>query len=190
MTAARAGRSFRVMSLRSIILIVWGAFWVYWLVSAVGSKEGVRNTNWRPRGLIAVVAIVATRVFSPHALAIHSVPVKVVGVIVFAAGLCLAVWARIYLGRNWGMPMTQKREPELVTSGPYGFVRHPIYSGILLGFAGTALATNGYWLIVFAVCLVYFLYSARVEEGIMSTTFPATYPGYRARTKMLIPFVL
>jgi protein-S-isoprenylcysteine O-methyltransferase Ste14 len=86
--------------------------------------------------------------------------------------------------------MTQKADPELVTSGPYRFVRHPIYSGILLGFAGTALATNAYWWIVFAVGLIYFVYSARVEEGIMTSAFPSTYPGYRERTKMLIPFVL
>jgi protein-S-isoprenylcysteine O-methyltransferase Ste14 len=111
-------------------------------------------------------------------------------VILFAAGLGLAVWARIYLGRNWGMPMTEKAEPELVTSGPYRFVRHPIYSGILLGFLGTGLATNGYWLIVCGVCLLYFIYSARVEEGILTNAFPSAYPSYRARTKMLIPFVL
>jgi protein-S-isoprenylcysteine O-methyltransferase Ste14 len=111
-------------------------------------------------------------------------------VIVFAAGLGLAVWARVYLGRNWGMPMTEKEEPELVTSGPYRFVRHPIYSGILLGFAGSALATNGYWVIPFVACLFFFIYSARVEEGIMSSTFPTAYPSYCARTKMLIPFVL
>jgi protein-S-isoprenylcysteine O-methyltransferase Ste14 len=178
------------MPLRTVILIIWGVFWVFWLASALGAKEGLRTTNRRPRGIAAVLVIILVRVFSPHALAIHSVPVKVVGVVLFAAGLCLAIWARIYLGRNWGMPMTQKREPELVTSGPYRFVRHPIYSGILLGFAGTALATNAYFAIVFAVCLVYFIYSARVEEGIMSTAFPATYLGYRERTKMLIPFVL
>jgi protein-S-isoprenylcysteine O-methyltransferase Ste14 len=190
MTHAVAARSFTGMPLRTVIYIVWGAFWVYWLASAIGVKKGARNTNWRPRGLAAIVAIASVRVFSPHTLAVHSVPLKVVGVIVFAAGLALAAWARVYLGRNWGMPMTRKAEPELVTSGPYRYVRHPIYSGILLGFAGTALATNGYWLIVFAVCLVYFVYSARVEEGIMTSAFPSTYPGYRERTKMLIPFVL
>jgi protein-S-isoprenylcysteine O-methyltransferase Ste14 len=178
------------MSLRTVIYVAWAVFWVGWLISAFTAKEGVRNANWRPRGIAAVTAIVAVRVFSPHTSAIHSVPLKVVGVLVFAAGLGLAIWARVYLGRNWGMPMTQKREPELVTSGPYRFIRHPIYTGILLGFVGTALATNVYWLIVFGVCLVYFLYSARVEEGIMASNFPTTYPSYRERTKMLIPFVL
>jgi protein-S-isoprenylcysteine O-methyltransferase Ste14 len=88
------------------------------------------------------------------------------------------------------MPMTQKEEPELVTTGPYRFVRHPIYSGILCGLLGTALAINLYWLIAVAVAGAYFIYSARVEERNLMRTFPTQYPGYRARTKMLIPFVL
>jgi protein-S-isoprenylcysteine O-methyltransferase Ste14 len=100
------------------------------------------------------------------------------------------VWARIHLGRNWGMPMTERTEPELVTSGPYRFVRHPIYSGILLGLLGTGLATSLYWLIGFGVALVYFTYSATVEERTLTATFPDAYPKYKAHTKMLIPFLL
>ncbi len=72
--------------------------------------------------------------------------------------------------------MTQKNEPELVTSGPYGFVRHPIYSGILLGLLGTALATNIYWLIALGIVGVYFVYSATVEERNMTATFPTHLP--------------
>ena len=86
--------------------------------------------------------------------------------------------------------MTQKDEPELVTSGPYRFVRHPIYSGLLLAILGTALATNLYWLIGVGVMGIYFVYSARVEERLMTRSFPVVYPSYRARTKMLIPFLL
>ena len=108
----------------------------------------------------------------------------------FASGIALAVWARVQLGRNWGMPMTQKAEPELITSGPYRFVRHPIYSGLLAGLLGTALASNLIGLIVVAILGVYFYYSASVEEKNLTATFPAAYPAYRARTKMLIPFVL
>jgi protein-S-isoprenylcysteine O-methyltransferase Ste14 len=81
------------------------------------------------------------------------------------------------------MPMTLKAEPELVTSGPYRFVRHPIYSGILLATLGTALAISGLWLVVFAVMGVYFVYSARVEERLMASSFPAAYPYYRAHTR-------
>ncbi len=178
------------MSLRVAILIVWGVFWLYWLASAVGVKQGSRRARFRPPGLAVIVAIVLLRLFHGNALAVHSTVLKGVGVAVFLAGLGLAVWARVYLGRNWGMPMTRKEEPELVTSGPYRFVRHPIYSGILLGILGTALATNVYWFITFVVLGVYFIYSATVEEKNLTTEFPTAYPAYRAKSKMLIPFVL
>jgi protein-S-isoprenylcysteine O-methyltransferase Ste14 len=178
-------------TLRLVILVTWAVFWVGWiLAAAAGVKQGSGGGRRRLPGLAAVLGFVLVRIFSPHTLAIHSVPLEVIGTILFASGLGLAIWARVYLGRNWGMPMTEKAEPELVTSGPYKFVRHPIYSGILLALVGTALATNLYWLI--AVCIVgaYFVYSASVEERIMTSSFPATYPSYRERTKMLIPFVL
>jgi protein-S-isoprenylcysteine O-methyltransferase Ste14 len=85
--------------------------------------------------------------------------------------------------------MTERAEPELVTSGPYRYVRHPIYSGILLGTIGTAFALNLFWLIVLAVLGVYFIYSAQVEERNLAKSFPDTYPAYRSHTRMLIPFV-
>jgi protein-S-isoprenylcysteine O-methyltransferase Ste14 len=177
------------MALRTDIFAVWGVFGLYWLIAAVGAKHGSRSTRARPPGLLTLLAFVLLRVFKADSLAVHSPILKVVGVILFLSGLGLAVWARIYLGRNWGMPMTQKDEPELVTSGPYRFVRHPIYSGLLLAILGTALATNIYWLIALAVMGAYFIYSATVEERLMTTSFPTAYPAYRAKT-MLIPFVL
>ncbi len=180
-------------ALRTTVFAVWTAFWIYWLVSAVGVKEGSsRPSRIRPVGvLIIALGAVTIRVLKrSDTLALHAVPVQTLGVIVFLSGLGLAVWARIHLGRNWGMPMTEKAEPELVTSGPYRLVRHPIYSGILLGMLGTALATNLYWLIALGAALAYFVYSATVEERLLTASFPDAYPSYRTRTKMLIPFVL
>jgi protein-S-isoprenylcysteine O-methyltransferase Ste14 len=178
-------------ALKTTIFAVWIVFWIYWLISAAGAKEGSRTRRTRPPGLlIAILGYLLLRIFRPGSLAVHSPIVQVVGVIMFASGLGLAVWARLYLGRNWGMPMTLKDEPELVTSGPYHFVRHPIYSGILLAVLGTSLATDIYWLIALGVTGAYFAYSARVEERLMAASFPDTYPSYRLRTKMLIPFVL
>jgi protein-S-isoprenylcysteine O-methyltransferase Ste14 len=172
-------------------LAVWVLFWVYWLISAAGAKEGSRTRRTRPPGLLIVVlGFVLLRIFRAGSLAVHDPILQALGAVLFVAGLGLAVWARIYLGRNWGMPMTQKDEPELVTSGPYHFVRHPIYSGILLAMLGTSLATNIYWLIAFGVMGFYFIYSAKVEEKILTSSFPTTYPGYKTKSKMLIPFVL
>jgi protein-S-isoprenylcysteine O-methyltransferase Ste14 len=177
------------MSFDAVIFTIWIAFAVYWLIAAVGAKPGSSQRR-RPLGLLALGAFVLVRVFSTHGLAVHSVALQVVGLILLLAGVGLAVWARVYLGRNWGMPMTEKEEPELVTSGPYRFVRHPIYSGLLLAVLGTAVATNLLGLLAVVVLGTYFAYSARVEERLLSASFPAAYAAYRARTKILIPFVL
>ena len=111
------------------------------------------------------------------------------GLVLFALGLGFAIWARVHIGRNWGTPMSQKDEPELVTSGPYRLVRHPIYSGILLAGVGTAVALSWLWLIAVALAGVYFVYSATVEERYLTEQFPDTYPAYRRSTKMLVPFL-
>ncbi|HEY1511669.1 MAG TPA: isoprenylcysteine carboxylmethyltransferase family protein [Solirubrobacteraceae bacterium] len=176
--------------LSSIVLIVWAAFWVYWLIAAQGAKAGShRRRTARPSVLLAV-AFVLLRVLDPGGLAVQSPVVQAVGVIALLTGLGLAVWARIHLGRNWGMPMTEKDEPELVVTGPYRYVRHPIYSGILLAILGTALATNLYWLIAAALLGIYFVYSASVEERLLTASLASQYKCYQAKTKMLIPFVL
>jgi protein-S-isoprenylcysteine O-methyltransferase Ste14 len=176
--------------LTTVVFSVWAVFWICWLLAAAGAKRSVRTSRFRWPGLLALGAIALVRLFKLGTVTVSSPVLQVVGLILFAAGLGLAVWARVYLGRNWGMPMTERAEPELVTSGPYRFVRHPIYSGILLALLGTALATNLYWLIVLVVLGAYFAYSATVEERLMTTSFPRDYPSYKAHTKMLIPFVL
>jgi protein-S-isoprenylcysteine O-methyltransferase Ste14 len=88
------------------------------------------------------------------------------------------------------MPMSLRQGHELVTSGPYTYVRHPIYTGIMLAMIGSALAVGLLWLLLFALYFAYFLFSARTEEKMMLAQFPGTYPAYRRRTKMLVPFVL
>ena len=100
------------------------------------------------------------------------------------------MWARLYIGRNWGMPMSRKDEPELVTTGPYHRIRHPIYTGLILAMFGTALATSVYGLIVAAVISGFFIYSATQEEAYLTEQFQDTYRAYKHSTKMLIPFVL
>lgn len=178
-------------TLKVVLVVAWIFFGIYWLASARGVKQGVGGRRRIPLGgLTALSVILLLRAFDGGSLTVHSVVLGALGAIVFAAGIALAVWARLHLGRNWGMPMSQKEEPELVTSGPYRLVRHPIYSGLLAAILGTALATNLIGLIIVAILGAYFYYSASVEERNLTATFPAAYPAYRARTKMLIPFVI
>ncbi len=178
-------------ALRTAIAITWAAFWIYWLISAFGAKQSTGRMRRLPlNGVTGLSVFILIRVFHGGSLVVHSTPLAAIGALVFASGLALAVWARIHLGRNWGMPMTERVEPELVTSGPYRLIRHPIYTGILLGLIGTALATDLLGLIVAVVLTAYFYYSASVEEKNLVATFPTAYPAYRTATKMLIPFVL
>jgi protein-S-isoprenylcysteine O-methyltransferase Ste14 len=111
------------------------------------------------------------------------------GLVLVTVGLGVAIWARIHIGRNWGTPMTQKDEPELVISGPYRLVRHPIYSGILVAGIGTAVALNWLWLIAVGLAGVYFIYSAIVEERYLTRKLPDAYPAYKGVTKMLVPLL-
>jgi protein-S-isoprenylcysteine O-methyltransferase Ste14 len=169
----------------------WLVFWIYWLVSASSSKESVRS-GWRTRltGVTTVGIFLIAGVLRHGSLAVHSWVVAAIGAVLFACGIAFAVWARLHLGRNWGMPMTKRAEPELVTSGPYRFVRHPIYTGLLTAMLGTVLVNSLFGLIVVAVLVAYFYYCGIVEERNLAATFPAAYPEYRSRTKMLIPFLL
>ncbi|HWE58233.1 MAG TPA: isoprenylcysteine carboxylmethyltransferase family protein [Solirubrobacteraceae bacterium] len=178
-------------ALRIGIGIVWALFWIGWLGVAFTAN---RSTNRRffmgPRGVAAVALVILLRGVHGGSLEVRSMLVAAIGAVLFAAGIALAVWARAILGRNWGMPMTQRAEPELVTAGPYGLIRHPIYSGILLGMVGTSLATNLIGLGITLVLGIFFVYSAIVEERNLTATFPSAYPAYRERTKMLIPYLL
>ena len=177
-----------------VFLVGWVVFWIYWLAVATGAKAGrtrwVRFAGVRAAVLLVVLLLVRLRTFRGSEASNHDLWLGAAGLGLFACGLALAVWARRYLGQNWGMPMSEKLDPELVTTGPYGRVRHPIYSGIILAMVGTAVAIGWYWLIAVAVLGSYFVYSAVMEERYMTDCFPDTYPAYKRSTKMLIPFVL
>lgn len=175
----------------TVIPTVWIVFWVFWFAAAVRTKATrSRNASSLPIrvGVILVVlAVLRAGVFKEHA--IENAWLEGFGLAVFLSGLALAVWARVFLGRNWGTPMSQKIDPELVTTGPYRYVRHPIYSGIILGMIGTTMAISLYWIVAVVLLGAYFIYSATVEERNMERLFPDTYPAYKRSTKMLIPFV-
>jgi len=181
-----------VTTVELVFAVGWAAFWLYWIVAAFSMKRG--RVPWsrelRIRAAIVVIVIVLVRVGVFRGHGVNTDPWRAaVGLILFAVGLAFAVWARIHIGRNWGTPMTQKDEPELVTSGPYRLVRHPIYSGILAAGIGTALALNWLWLTAVVLAGIYFVYSATVEERFMTEQFPVAYPVYKRSTKMLVPFV-
>ncbi len=182
---------------RWLIVACWLTFLGYWLISAAGTKKTVQGTP-RSLGWWALLALAMLVIFPMeitdwlggyHALASPHPESNSIGVILAAAGIACAVWARWHLGTNWGMPMSVKDEPELVTSGPYAYVRHPIYLGILMAMLGSALVGGRGWLILSIAAAAYFLYSANAEEKIMMRRFPKQYSDYRTKTKMLVPWL-
>ncbi|MDQ6617803.1 MAG: isoprenylcysteine carboxylmethyltransferase family protein [Actinomycetota bacterium] len=175
-----------------VFAVVWGAFWLYWLVAAFSTKKG--RIPWsrevRVRAVIAVIVILLVRFGAFRGNSLNTNPWRAaLGLVLLALGLAFAVWARVHIGRNWGAPMRQKDEPELVTSGPYQLVGHPIYSGILVAGIATAVALSWQWLIAVALARFYFLYGATIEERYLAERFPDTYPVYRRSTKMLLPYI-
>lgn len=188
----------------AVIGWLWLAFVVYWLILAQFNKRARRSARWSGWGARLAIGVGVLIVLGFHrrgagglgdsigrSLAFHpGMASQWTGVGLCLAGFALAFWARAHLGRNWGMPMSLRQGHELVTSGPYARVRHPIYSGIMLAMIGSALAVGILWLALFALYFAYFLFSARTEEKMMLAQFPDTYPAYRRRTRMLIPLVL
>ena len=175
-----------------VLAIGWAAFWIYWFLAALTMKRG--RVPWSRelpvRAVIVVCAFLLLRLGAFRGGDLNSDPLRAgLGLSLFAVGLGFAIWARVHIGRNWGTPMSQKDEPELVTSGPYRLVRHPIYSGILAAGVGTAVALSWMWLVAVALAGLYFIYSATVEERYLTQEFPDAYPAYRHLTKMLVPLL-
>jgi protein-S-isoprenylcysteine O-methyltransferase Ste14 len=188
-----------------LICALWLALLGYWGLSARAVKQSMdlRWIWWREiavrLGLFALVvqllqlAVVGnalplpnTRLYAPNA----SMLMSLVGLLVSALGIGLAILARAHLARTWGVPMASKENPELVTTGPYALVRHPIYSGMLLAMVGSAIGQSVLWLLPLVVYGPNFIRSARREEKLLLERFPDRYRAYMKRTRMLLPLVL
>ena len=178
---------------RLIIGVCWLAFFIAWFVMAmIFGSGGRRSSNASALGLRILMlasAYLAVRYGdSVRPFGAFTERIAAVGAIVCFLGLQFAIWARVTLGRSWGMPMTLHDNPELVTSGPYRLVRHPIYTALSLMLIGTSLV----YPVAILPCLitiVYCTYAARREERDLEQRFPA-YAEYKQRSKFIVPFLL
>lgn len=193
----------------AIILWSWAAFMLVWVLSAFGVKRDIRGAGassvgsrfWAMRLVVTVLIVffgmrLVRRAgsgsgFSPHRAAVFAPPSSLgwAAAVMTAMGIALAIWARVFLGRNWSPRPARKEHHELVTTGPYAYVRHPIYTGILLAAFGTALTGTVFGIAVFIFAFIIFRSRIRKEERIMLELFPRDYPVYQTRTKRLVPFV-
>ncbi len=179
--------------------VVWIAFLIYWQVKAVHTKKTRRVEPAVSRILRALSIVVAIIMLSTTWIPLPWLyrPVWPVGFWPFwlgaaltVAGLLFAVWAREHLGRNWSSAVTIKQDHELITTGPYSVVRHPIYTGILSGFLGLAIAISEVrGLVVFVLIFVGFWAKLSLEEKWMRSQFGETYAAYVRRTAALVPYL-
>ena len=181
-----------------------GAIWVFvglvWLAAALNVKRTVSTQPASSRITQAIIVcfgalLVFSRAFDFSYLNARLLPpvptLAYAGLALTVAGVGLALWARFFIGRNWSSDVTIKQDHQLIRTGPYRMVRHPIYSGLLLGLLGTAIATNEVRPYVGVLAAAIGLqFKAAVEERLMTQKFGNDYLQYRQQTKALIPFVL
>jgi protein-S-isoprenylcysteine O-methyltransferase len=192
----------RIVTYIDYIALCWAAFLVYWGASATHVKKDVRRLGspwislvWRVVFALAVIYAVRVPSVRDVVVRVHSYTAPLsgmglIGVMLCASGIAFAIWARKTLGENWSSRPSVKAGHELVTSGPYRYVRHPIYSGMLLGLLGTAAAIGLPGLVMFLVVCGVFANRVRAEDQLMTEQFPDWYPEYRRQTKAIVPYVL
>ena len=179
---------------------MWLGFLAYWWAISRSVKETERRES-APSRLARLFLIVGAAAL----LCLPSVPLPWLnqrflprgawcfwtGATVTAFGLLFAVWARRQLGKNWSQAVTLKEGHELITSGPYALVRHPIYTGLLLGFLGSAVA-RGEWRGLLAVALVFAVlwHKLRLEEKWMRAQFGEPYEAYSRHVAALVPYII
>ena len=178
----------------------WGVLIFVWIAGLAFQKRTARRTSYASRlamfvPFLVVWLLVVFQVIRADWLGLrlwpHTLAVEAAGLALTIAGCLFAIWARVTLGSNWsGLPKV-KQEHELIVKGPYALVRHPIYSGLLLGLAGTFIAVGTLGgVLVWVLMAISYAIKMRQEERLMRETFPEAYPEYRRRVKALIPWIL
>lgn len=185
---------------RFLFPALWLAWVLYWRLASHGTKVTERKEPWGSRlSHILPLLLAAIMLWADH-MPIHFLNVPLlhlgpwqfwVAALVTATGLAFTAWARVHLGRNWSGTVTIKQDHELIMTGPYALVRHPIYTGLLFAFIGTGFA-RGDWRGVVAVVLAWLALwrKLRIEERWMAEQFGERYEDYKRRVPALVPFWL
>lgn len=172
---------------------------VFWMFGRIGNKKTLTRPNASKYLLTTFILYLSyALLFIPPLLKFYSFQIifdnlllNLFGVVICLFGVFFAIWSRLTLGKNWsGITATQKEGHELVTTGPYRFVRHPIYFGFILSMIGFAL-TTGTVLACFAVLvgLTALILRVYIEEKLMNKMFPVAYQKYSNQVKRLVPFL-
>jgi protein-S-isoprenylcysteine O-methyltransferase Ste14 len=177
--------------------LCWIIFGLYWLASAFNRKATKKRETYSQRLRYTLpLAIGFYLLFRPEAhhgwLGTSLVPTGPVsewlGVGITAAGVAVAIWARWHLGANWSGIVTLKEGHELIRTGPYRTIRHPIYTGMLIGLLGTLVTVGEVrGLIALAIALCSFYMKARREESFLAQEFGPAFAEHQRNTGMFFP---
>jgi protein-S-isoprenylcysteine O-methyltransferase Ste14 len=187
-----------MISPTTAIATLWGIWLVGWLITAGATAKTVaeQSPSSRLSHSLFVWFGALLLFFRPRALEgllrslLRAPSISWAGVALVAIGLGFAGWARFHLGRLWSGRVTLKEDHAIIRSGPYGIVRHPIYTGLVLAFAGTALARMTVATLAgFVLVVIGLIIKIRQEEQLLTDHFGAEYDAYRADVHALIPYV-
>lgn len=185
------------MTAMQMCAALWSMLCVVWLVTALRTKQTLQRAAVASRvGYGALVLLAFYLMFSDVGqgswlgtrVLRHTSLLMNFGVLLTAAGIGLAIWARLHIGSNWSSAVSIKVGHQLIRTGPYAYVRHPIYSGILLAMAGTSLVRGQPRGFIAVLLLVVGLFlKLQMEEHYMRTTFGPEYDEYSRSTGALVP---
>jgi len=181
------------------VSVLWLIFCLYWVIGALRVKRTQQMEPAARRfGTVAVLAAAGILIFARRinlgVLDRRFIPdkeaIKAASIVLVAIGVAVAIWARRHIGQFWSSRVALKEDHQLIQSGPYAYVRHPIYSGMLLALIGTALFIAE-WRALVGVLLVFVAHwqKARREEKLLASQFGTAYEEYCGRTGSLIPRV-
>jgi protein-S-isoprenylcysteine O-methyltransferase Ste14 len=191
-------------TLYRIIGALWAGFAIYWFGAAKLQARSDANlpankvSDAPPARILhhamlaAAFVLLFVRQTAVGVLCYRFLPrssiTSLIGLILTVAGLSLAVWARTHLAENWSSRVRIRVGHELIRTGPYAHLRHPIYSGVLLGVIGTAVAL-GQWRGVISVALVLISYwiKGRREDAVLAREFGDSWLEHRRRAGFLLP---
>lgn len=180
-------------------LVCWFLFSMTWLWQRNRTKENInpRTTAQKISGFLGFV-IIFLALYSPlfftggiaKVIIPQSHVVQTIGLICCIAGVFISIWSRFLLGMNWSGGITAKKDHKLIVSGPYRFVRHPIYTGFITALTGTCLVMGGIaGILVTGLYTIGLLTKINKEEVLLTELFGEVYTEYRQRTRKLIPFI-
>lgn len=180
------------------IVFLWLIWAVSWAAAALWADRAEKRAGFEAEAPYRIVLMLGTALFfiPAHSYVgrlrfwIPDLTAAWTCVALIAAGLVFSWWARLHLGRLWSGTVTAKAEHRVVDSGPYGLVRHPIYTGLLLAILATMAAKGTLWGIAGALLLTVGIYmKARLEERFLRTELGPAYDDYARRVPMLVPFL-